>query len=82
MADEPHDDQQSGNPDPTTYYRLVDGGLVARLRDGWEREVFHPNKNAWVPIDVNFATETWSLSKEEALAETGGEPGAEADASE
>ena len=60
-------------PDPapaatTVYYKLDDGGAIAREFEGWDPLVWRPSMSAWVDYPVNFATEGRIISEQDAQA--------------
>lgn len=72
MADEQPDTNGQAESLPTVYYRIDDGGAVAREREGWERQIWRPSLQEWVDAgEINFATEAREISMTEAVAETG-----------
>jgi hypothetical protein len=55
-----------------TYYRIDDGGAIARETDEWNREVYVPSRKEWVDAgSINFATDAREIDEAEVESEIG-----------
>ena len=53
-------------PEATVYYQLDDGGAVARLRDGWERQIWNRRRRAWMGVRHHFDDEGRYITEQDA----------------